>query len=124
MLSKRLDNSFVQNIEENNLEEILEEIMITYGDELTRLAYTYVKDIETAKDVVQSVFLKCYTHLRTFRGDSKLKTWLYRIPINKCKDYLRSSYFKRLNFSDRLTANTEFSLKNRMGLKSNECLLF
>jgi RNA polymerase sigma-70 factor, ECF subfamily len=105
VISKKLDNSTIKKIEENDLEEILEDIMISYGDELTRLAYTYVKDLETAKDIVQSVFLKCYTHLGTFKGDSKLKTWLYRITINKCKDYIRSSYFKRFKLFDKFTVN-------------------
>lgn len=103
MLLKRLDNSLINNNVEEDLEVILEEIMITYGDELTRLAFTYVKDIETAKDIVQTVFLKCYTHLGTFKGDSKLKTWLYRITINKCKDYVRSSYFRRFQLFDKHT---------------------
>ncbi|CAM5602305.1 hypothetical protein [Niallia circulans] len=61
MISKRLEHSLLRELEENELEELLEEIMILYGDELTRLAYTYVKDIETAKDIVQTVFIKCYT---------------------------------------------------------------
>lgn len=79
----------LRELEENELDELLEEIVILYGDELTRLAYTYVKDSETAKDIVQTVFIKCYTHLKTFKGEAKLKTWLYRITINKCKDHVK-----------------------------------
>lgn len=95
MISKRLEHSLLRELEENELDELLEEIMILYGDELTRLAYTYVKDSETAKDIVQTVFIKCYTHLKTFKGEAKLKTWLYRITINKCKDHVKSAYFRR-----------------------------
>ncbi|HEO8419258.1 sigma-70 family RNA polymerase sigma factor [Niallia sp. FSL W8-0635] len=95
MISKRLEQSLLSELEENQLDELLEEIMILYGDELTRLAYTYVKDSETAKDIVQTVFIKCYTHLKTFKGEAKLKTWLYRITINKCKDYVKSAYSRR-----------------------------
>ncbi|MEZ7791586.1 sigma-70 family RNA polymerase sigma factor [Niallia circulans] len=97
MISKRLEHSLLRELEENELEELLEEIMILYGDELTRLAYTYVKDIETAKDIVQTVFIKCYTHLKTFKGEAKLKTWLYRITINKCKDHIKSAYARRFS---------------------------
>ncbi|WP_312094346.1 sigma-70 family RNA polymerase sigma factor [Niallia sp.] len=95
MISKRLEHSLLSELEENQLDELLEEIMILYGDELTRLAYTYVKDSETAKDIVQTVFIKCYTHLKTFKGEAKLKTWLYRITINKCKDHVKSAYSRR-----------------------------
>lgn len=75
-------------------EALLEELMIDYGDEIVRLAFTYVKNIETAKDIVQNTFVKCYQHLDTFRGDAQIKTWLYRITINESKDMLKSWHFK------------------------------
>ncbi|WP_077618219.1 sigma-70 family RNA polymerase sigma factor [Bacillus sinesaloumensis] len=73
---------------------ILEKMMIEYGDELVRLAFSYVKDAELAKDMVQNTFIKCYKNLDTFRYDAQIKTWLYRITINECKDYLRSWNYK------------------------------
>ncbi|WP_203334447.1 sigma-70 family RNA polymerase sigma factor [Planococcus beigongshangi] len=69
---------------------ILEKVMVEYGNELVRLAYSYVHDAETAKDLVQNTFIKCYRNLDTFRNDAQMKTWLYRIVINECKDYLKS----------------------------------
>lgn len=69
---------------------ILEKVMVEYGDELVRLAYSYVRDADTAKDMVQNTFVKCYRHLDGFRYDAQMKTWLYRITINECKDYLKS----------------------------------
>ncbi|WP_442596755.1 sigma-70 family RNA polymerase sigma factor [Neobacillus sp. D3-1R] len=81
---------------ETNTESQLEAIMIEYSTELSFLAYTYVKNIETAKDITQNVFIKCYTHLHSFQGHSSIKTWLYRITINECKDYLRSAFFRRV----------------------------
>ncbi|WP_285399043.1 sigma-70 family RNA polymerase sigma factor [Lysinibacillus sp. fls2-241-R2A-57] len=73
---------------------ILEKIMIEYGNELVRLAFSYVKDTEIAKDVVQNTFIKCYKNLDSFRFDAQIKTWLYRITINECKDYLKSWNYK------------------------------
>ncbi|SOC43838.1 sigma-70-like protein [Ureibacillus acetophenoni] len=46
---------------------LLEKIMIEYGNELVRLAFSYVKDAETAKDLVQNTFIKCYKNLDTFQ---------------------------------------------------------
>jgi RNA polymerase sigma-70 factor, ECF subfamily len=74
----------------------LEEIMDLFGTELSILAFSYVKDIEASKDIVQNVFIKCFLHLNTFQGKSSLKTWLYRITINQCKDYIKSNYFKKI----------------------------
>ena len=73
---------------------ILEKIMIEYGNELVRLAFSYVKDTEIAKDMVQNTFIKCYKNLESFRYDSQIKTWLYRITINECKDHLKSWNYK------------------------------
>jgi len=73
---------------------ILEKIMIAYGNELVRLAFSYVKDTEIAKDMVQNTFIKCYKNLDAFRFDAQIKTWLYRITINESKDYLKSWNYK------------------------------
>ncbi|QEY20787.1 sigma-70 family RNA polymerase sigma factor [Psychrobacillus sp. AK 1817] len=73
---------------------ILEKMMIEYGNELVRLAFSYVKDTETAKDMVQSTFIKCYKNLDSFRFDAQIKTWLFRITINECKDHLKSWNYK------------------------------
>lgn len=68
--------------------------MIEYGNDLVRLAFSYVKDAEIAKDMVQNTFIKCYKKLDLFRFDAQIKTWLYRITINECKDYLKSWNYK------------------------------
>lgn len=80
------------NKEEKDFE--LERVMIKYGNELMWLAFSYVKDTETAKDMVQNSFIKCYKNLDSFRYDSQIKTWLYRITINECKDHLKSWNYK------------------------------
>ncbi|PLR86821.1 RNA polymerase factor sigma C [Bacillus canaveralius] len=74
----------------------LNELMNNYGEDIVRLAYSYVRDKSAAEDIAQNTFIKCYKYASAFRGDSTIKTWLYRIAINCCKDYLRSSYFKRI----------------------------
>lgn len=70
----------------------LEDLMRTYGDDVLRTAYWYVRDIHTAEDIFQDVFLKVSQKLDTFRGDSGIRTWLIRITINTCKDFLKSAW--------------------------------
>ena len=76
-------------------EQWFEEIMDEYGNALLKLAYHYVKDWARAEDIVQEVFVKVYNHGDTYRGESSFKTWIYRITINQCKDYLKSSFVRR-----------------------------
>lgn len=50
-----------------------------------------VLDHEDANDVLQNTFLKVWNNLDSFKGKSKLSTWLYSIAINEALDYLRKS---------------------------------
>ena len=86
---------------------LLEKIMIDFGNELVRLAFYYVKDTETAKDMVQNTFIKCYKNLESFRFDAKIKTWLYRITINECKDYLKSWNYKMVQVKSFINETTK-----------------
>lgn len=72
----------------------LETLMRTFGNDVLRTAYMYVKDIHTAEDIFQEVFIKVNKNLHTFQGNSSVKTWLIRITINTCKDYLKSAYHR------------------------------
>jgi len=86
---------------------LLERIMIEYGNELVRLAFYYVKDAEVAKDLVQNTFIKCYKNLESFRFDAQIKTWLYRITINECKDYLKSWHYKMVQIKSFIADTTK-----------------
>ncbi len=49
-----------------------------------QLCYRFVGNHEDASDLCQDVFLRAYRGLRTFKGQSALGTWLYRIGVNVC----------------------------------------
>ncbi|MCP9448013.1 MAG: sigma-70 family RNA polymerase sigma factor [Nitrospira sp.] len=57
---------------------------------IVNLAYRMVGNQAEAEDLAQESFLAAFQALPTFRADSKFSTWLYRIAVNKCKDWLRS----------------------------------
>ena len=44
---------------------------------------------EDTDDVVQEIFIKAYLALPGFRGDARFSTWVYRIAVNHCRDYLK-----------------------------------
>lgn len=64
--------------------------MEEYYTTLLKLSFIYVKDRTIAQDIVQDVFLKTIEKKDQFRGDSTYKTYLMKITINRCHDYLRS----------------------------------
>lgn len=75
----------------------IENLIRQYGNDVLRTAYMYVKDIHTAEDIFQDVFIKVNQKLSTFEGNSSIKTWIIRITINTCKDYLKSAWNRRVS---------------------------
>lgn len=74
----------------------IESLMRQYGNDVLRTAYMYVKDIHTAEDIFQDVFIKVNQKLSTFEGNSSIKTWIIRITINTCKDFLKSAWNRKV----------------------------
>lgn len=74
----------------------LEELMREYGNDVLRMAYLYVKDMHTAEDMFQEVFLKVNEKLGTYEGRSSVKTWLLSITMNTCRDFLKSAYHSKV----------------------------
>jgi RNA polymerase sigma-70 factor (ECF subfamily) len=60
-----------------------------YEQRIYRLSYAITKNAEDAEDVLQETFLKAYTNIGHFRGESRFYTWLVRIAINEALMKLR-----------------------------------
>lgn len=88
------------NVDEK--ERYLNEAMEVHGDYLKRLIFSYIKDYQKAEDIVQDVFVKFYKHLERFEGRSSIKTYLYRIAVNECNNYIRSWHYKKLEFTEKI----------------------
>ena len=76
----------------------LEGIIDEHGAHLLKMAYFYLRDREMAKDIVQEVFFSFY-HSSKYEEQGKLRAYLTRLTVNRCKDYLRSWSFRNLSFN-------------------------
>ena len=65
-------------------------LMDEYQKQVYHLALRTVGNPEDAADMTQEAFLRAYRAIGSFRGDSKLSVWLYRLTQNVCIDFLRS----------------------------------
>lgn len=80
----------------------MERIVTQYSSALTRLCFLYLRDVHLAQDAVQDTFLKVYRSYGQFDASASEKTWVMRIAINVCKDYLRSAWHRRVNVVEAL----------------------
>jgi len=69
--------------------EAFEELVFHFERPVYLLCYRLLGDAEEARDAAQETFLKVYRGLNRFRGDSGLKTWIYRIAINQAMNQQR-----------------------------------
>src|SRR5215468_5387004 len=78
-----------------------DEIMVRYERQIYRICYRFVENREDAMDLAQEVFIKAFEHLGSFRRESSLKTWLYRIAMNHCINHVKkhSQEFVEVNES-------------------------
>lgn len=77
-----------------------EELVKRYRNDVYSLAYHFVRNREEAWDVSQEVFIKAYSALGSFRGDSSFKTWLLRITANRCKDLFKKRRLDTVSYND------------------------
>ena len=73
-----------------------------YRDRIYRLASTYLGNPDDAEDVTQEVFVRAYRAVGSFKGQSQFFTWLYRIALNCCKDWVKQAHYVRSDRRDDL----------------------
>ncbi|MYL53188.1 sigma-70 family RNA polymerase sigma factor [Pontibacillus yanchengensis] len=98
-------------------------IIDQYGEEIKRLIFTYMKDYATTDDIFQEFLIKVYKKIGSFRREAKLRSWLYRIAINTCKDHLRSPIKRIISLNDTLFSEKEKSAEDMVILKENNLRL-
>ena len=88
-------------------------LVIKHKEKVRNLVFITLGDGEYVDDISQDVFISVYHKLKDFRFESKFTTWLYRITVNKCRDYLRKkkvrSIFVPIGDSDREYPTGPFS---------------
>lgn len=60
-----------------------------YQKKVFNVLLRMIGDFDEAADLTQDVFVQAYRAFSTFRGESKIYTWLYRIAINRCKNRMK-----------------------------------
>jgi RNA polymerase sigma-70 factor, ECF subfamily len=82
------DLRLAENLREGS-NRAYEELLNRFQQPVFALAFRLLEDSSEASDVVQEVFLKVFRSIGSFRGQSTLKTWIYRITVNEAHNARR-----------------------------------
>jgi len=74
-----------------------------HGPRIYSLACRMAGSAQEGEDLLQEIFLQVHRKLGTFRGDAALGTWIYRLAMNQCLDFVRSRQTRMKLVTDALT---------------------
>lgn len=69
--------------------ESFNQLVVRWERPIYALAYRVIGREEEARDVVQETFLRAFRGIGKFRGQAKFSSWVYRIALNLCRDWIR-----------------------------------
>jgi RNA polymerase sigma-70 factor, ECF subfamily len=96
----------------------IEMLYRTYGSMVLRRARILLRDEHAAQDMLQEVFMKAIAAFPSFRGESSLTTWLYRVTTNHCLNAVRDGARRRRALERRMPADEvrAASAEDRIGV--------
>lgn len=72
-----------------------------YCEGMYIIAKRYVKDSATAEDVMQDAFIKVFKNIESFKGEVTIGSWIKRIVINQCIDYLKKRKIELVSIEEK-----------------------
>ena len=87
-MTREQELTIIRRVQHGDL-DAFELLMAAYEKNVYNVALQMTGNREDAQDMAQEAFLKAYSSLSSFRGDSKFSSWLYRIVANVCLDFKR-----------------------------------
>jgi RNA polymerase sigma-70 factor (ECF subfamily) len=70
-------------------QESFNQLILRWERPIYALAYRVIGQEEDARDVAQETFLRAFRALPGFKGEAKFSSWIYRIALNLCRDWIR-----------------------------------
>lgn len=88
----KLSPRFLERLRRRD-EHAFNELVLAYEAQVYRLVWRMLGNREEAEDMTQEVFVQVFRSIESFRGDSKISTWIYRIAMNLTRN--RAKYLSR-----------------------------
>ncbi len=88
------ENEFIRGLQNRNA-NAYSKLLDDFQDKVYGTCLSFVPNKEDAEDIAQDVFVEVFKSINTFKGKSKLSTWIYRIATNKCLEFIRKKSAKK-----------------------------
>ncbi len=105
-LPDELESSLIARLVARD-ERAFNELVQAYGRRVSGLVFRMLGNRAEAEDLTQEVFVQVFKAIGSFRGDSKLSTWIYRIAVNLCKNRTKYLRVRHAGEQDELEAVAE-----------------
>lgn len=93
-------------------ESAFQEIVLKYQSKVFSIIHGIVRQKNDVEDIAQQVFSKVYFSIRNFDYRSSLITWIYKITVNECFDYLRKKKVRKLVYESDLSEDEVRRVEN------------
>ena len=97
---------------QNHDEAAFQQLVERHQSKVFSIIYGIVRNRNDAEDIAQQVFTKIYFSLKGFDFRSSLLTWVYKITVNECYDYLRKQKVRKLVYESDLGKDDERTMEN------------
>jgi len=91
-------------------EAAFRELVERYQSKVHSIIYGILRNRNDAEDIAQQVFAKIYFSIGNFDGRSALLTWIYKITLNECYDYLRKRRVRKLVYESEVSDEEELKI--------------
>lgn len=104
---------------QNGEEEAFKQIVERYQAKVFSIIHGILRNRNDAEDIAQQVFTKIYFSLGKFNFRSALVTWIYKITVNECYDYLRKQKVRKLTYESDLNEDDLRRIDNMDDVRKN-----
>lgn len=93
------EKTIIENIKKGDT-QLFEEIVLLYGDKISRYLKKFLQDSEDVADIWQEVFIKAYINIHSFEARHSFGSWLYRIAHNEALNHIRKKRPMSFTFAE------------------------
>lgn len=83
-----MERHLIERAQQGDREAFLD-LLTQHDRQIMSVIFRFCGDLYDREDLYQEIFLQCFLSIKSYRYQSSFRTWLYRVALNRCIDYMR-----------------------------------